>query len=92
MARGQLQDPNLQKARARLAALCEKKPPTKAAQIRALWPDIKAALDAGHSLKSVCECLEADEINITVQALGSYITRMRKKSPSVAAELPPGSK
>ena len=85
MARNQLQDPNLQNARARLAALRERKPPTKAAQIRALWPDVKAALDAGHSLKSVCECLEADGINITVPALGSYITRMRRKSlPPVA--------
>jgi hypothetical protein len=89
MARSQLQDSNLQNARARLAALREKKPPTKAAQIRALWPDIKAALDAGHSLKSVCECLEADGINITVPALGSYITRMRKKPLSVLAPLPP---
>jgi hypothetical protein len=91
MARSQLQDSNLQNTRARLAALREKKPQTKAAQIRALWPDIKAALDAGHSLKSVCECLEADGINITVPALGSYITRMRRKSPPVRASLPPAT-
>ena len=88
MARSQLQAPNLQNARARLAALREKKPPTKAAQIRALWPDITAALDGGHSLKSVCECLEADGIEITVPALGSYITRMRRRSASVVAALP----
>lgn len=91
MASSKLQDPNLQNARGRLAELREKKPPTKAAQIRALWPDIKAALDAGHSLKSVCECLEVDGINITVPTLGSYITRMRKKSPSAAAPLPPAT-
>jgi hypothetical protein len=30
-----------QNARTRLAALREKKPRTKAAQVRALWPDIK---------------------------------------------------
>lgn len=71
MARGELQDPNLQIARARVAAFREKKTPTKAAQIRALWPDIEAALDAGHSPKGACECLEADGISITVPALGS---------------------
>lgn len=69
-----------QNARARLAALREKKPPKKAAQIRALWLEIKAALDEGHSLKAVCDCLEADGITVSVQTLGSYITRMRRKS------------
>ena len=79
MSRNRSQHPTLQNARARLAALREKKPGTKAGQIRALWPDIQAVLDAGHSLKSVCECLEADRIKITVPALGSYITRMRRR-------------
>ena len=88
MTRCRFQDTNLQNAGARLAALRDKKPPTKAAHIRELWPDIKAALDAGHSLKSVCECLEADGINITVPALGSYITRMRRKSPPPMATRP----
>lgn len=79
MARSQPQDPNLQNARARLAALREKKPPTK------------AALEAGHSLKSVCESLEADGINITVPALGSYVTRIRRKSPQVVAPPAPAA-
>jgi hypothetical protein len=82
MARESLQAPR-QNARARLAALREKKPLRKAAQIRALWPEIKGALDNGHSLKAVCDCLEADGISISVQTLGSYITRMRKKSVRV---------
>jgi hypothetical protein len=51
-------------ARDRLAALGEKKPRTKAAQLRMLWPEIKAALDRGHTLKAVCECLEADGIQM----------------------------
>jgi len=67
-------------ARTRLTALREKKPRTKSAQVRALWPEIKAALDKGHSLKTVCDCLEADGIAITVQTLGSYITRIRKRA------------
>jgi hypothetical protein len=61
-----------------LAALHDKKPRTKAAQVRTLWPEIKAALEKGHSLKTVCECLEADGLTMTVQTLGSYVTRMRR--------------
>ena len=71
-------------ARTRLAALGEKKPRTMAAQVRALWPEIKAALDRGHTLKTVCECLEADGLQMTVYTLGSYVARMRRKSTQVA--------
>jgi hypothetical protein len=67
-------------ARARLAALREKKPPSKAAQIRALWPEIKAALDSGHTLQSVCECLEADGINVDTRSLAVYVSRIRRAS------------
>ena len=67
-------------ARTRLAALREKKPPTKAAQIRGLWPEIKAALDKGHSLKAIAECLAADGIVVTVRSLSVYVGRIRKNS------------
>jgi hypothetical protein len=76
-------------ARTRLAALGEKKPTTKAAQIRALWPHIKTALDNGHSLKSVCECLAADGIAVSVQSLGSYVTRIRRRSTASEGTMPP---
>jgi hypothetical protein len=66
-------------ARTRLAALREKKPPTKAARIRNLWPEIKAALDNGHSLKSITECLAADGIAVTFRELSVYVGRLRKK-------------
>jgi len=66
----------------RLAALGEKKPERKAAQIRALWPEINVARDRGHSLKTICDCLEAEGIQISVTTLGSYITRMRRKDGS----------
>jgi hypothetical protein len=70
-------------ARTRLAALREKKPARKSAQIRAVWPEIKAALDNGHSLKAVCECLEATGITVTVPALAVYIGRIRKKDREI---------
>ena len=65
-------------ARTRLAALREKKPPTKAAELRSLWPEIKAALDNGHSLKAISECLAADGIAVSVHSLSVYIGRLRK--------------
>jgi hypothetical protein len=67
-------------ARTRLAALREKKPPTKAAQIRKLWPEIKAALDNGHSLNAIAECLAADGIDIDVRRLSVYIGRIRSRT------------
>ena len=58
-----------------------------AAQVRALWPEIKAALDRGHTLKAVCECLEADGLKMSVYTLGSYVARMRRSSPETAQPL-----
>ena len=70
-------------ARTRLAALREKKPARKSAQIRAVWPDIKAALDNGHTLRAVCDCLEATGVTVTVPALAVYIGRIRKKDREI---------
>jgi hypothetical protein len=67
-------------ARACLAALREKKPLTKAAQLRSLWPEIRAALDNGHSLKAISECLAADGIAVSVRSLSVYVGRLRKNS------------
>lgn len=52
-------------ARARLAARRAEKPATKAGQIRALWPDIEAALMVGQSMKTICAWL-AEDAGITV--------------------------
>jgi len=64
--------------------LREKKASTKAAQIRALWAEIKTALDNGHTLQSVCECLEADGINVNSRSLAVYVSRIRRSSALVA--------
>jgi len=47
-------------ARTRLALRRAEKPATKAGQIRALWPDIEAALAVGQTIKSICKWLEED--------------------------------
>lgn len=67
-------------ARARLTLRRAEKPATKAGQIRALWPDIEAALAVGQSIKSICKWLEEDAgITLGVTSLTSYISRIRRR-------------
>src|ERR1700678_978603 len=89
--------------RLRLAQRRGRKPATKAGQIRALWPEIQAATADGQSLASIRQWLEEEgSVIVTVQSLGSYLTRIRRKGtaragtptppiaqPLVAAKLPP---
>ena len=66
--------------RDRLAQRRGKKPATKAGQLRALWPEIRVAIAEGQSLATICHWLaEEAGIAVTVQSLGSYLTRMRRK-------------
>ena len=91
-------------ARTRLARRRAEKPATKSGQIRALWPDIEAALAIGQSMKTICTWL-AEEVGITlgVTSLTSYVSRIRRResqrrrsmqasavaSPTSAAARPP---
>ncbi len=66
--------------RNRLAQRRGKKPATKAGQLRALWPEIRAAKAEGQSLATIRQWLEEEGgIVVTVQSLGSYLTRIRRK-------------
>ena len=65
----------------RLAQRRGKKPATKAGQLRALWPEIRAAKAEGQSLATIRQWLE-DEGGIivtTVQSPGHYLARIRRK-------------
>ena len=84
-------------ARTRLARRRAEKPATKSGQIRALWPDIEAALAVGQSMKTICTWL-AEEAGITlgVTSLTSYVSRIRRREthrhpsipvPSVASPI-----
>jgi len=67
-------------ARSRLALRRAEKPTTKAGQIRTLWPDIEAALEAGQSMKPICAWLAEDAgISLGVKSLTSYISRIRRR-------------
>jgi hypothetical protein len=74
------------------------KPATKAGQIRAIWPEIRAALDHGQCMKSIRTWLEEEaDISVAITSLTSYISRIRrretlerheKKPPEFHANLP----
>lgn len=67
-------------ARSRLALRRAEKPATKAGQIRALWPDIEAALTLGQSMKTICAWLAEDAgIRLGVTSLTSYVSRIRRR-------------
>jgi len=62
--------------------LRSEKPVTKAGQIRRAWADIKAAIDAGHSLKTVAERLRDCGIDVRYRALTVYVSRLRREDSS----------
>jgi hypothetical protein len=75
-------------ARSRLARRRAEKPSTKAAQIRALWPDIEAALAVGHSMETICAWLAEDAgITLGVTSLTSYISRIRRRQQAKPHQL-----
>jgi hypothetical protein len=75
--------------RHRFAQRRGKKPATKAGQIRALWPEIQAAIADGQSLASIRQWLEEEGgVVVTVQSLGSYLTRIRRKATPTSPTQP----
>jgi hypothetical protein len=70
----------ISQTRSRLALRRSEKPATKAGQIRALWPDIEAALAVGQTMKTICAWLAEDAgITLSVTSLTSYISRIRRR-------------
>jgi hypothetical protein len=66
--------------RSRLALRCAEKPATKAGQIKALWPEIDAALERGQSMKSIRKWLEDEAgLRLGITSLTSYISRIRRR-------------
>ena len=52
---------------------------SKMTSIRRAWPEIAATLNAGHSLKRVCECLNADGVAVDYKTLRAYVTILRRE-------------
>jgi hypothetical protein len=75
-----LPDKWIPETRSRLAQRRARKPDTKAGQLWALWPEIKAALDDGQSVRTILHWLKEDAgIVVSIGSLTSYISRNRKR-------------
>ena len=89
------QDANNKIDLSRLRERLQQKPRTKVAQIRQAWPDVKALLEAGHSLKDVCNWLNEVGIEIGYARLSDYTRRLRRHNqatvPADTAPPDPGS-
>ena len=62
----------------RLRQLRNESPTSLIGMVRMAWPEIKAALDHGHSLKVVHERLTEAGVPITYRRLSQYIGRIRR--------------
>jgi hypothetical protein len=62
-----------------LRQLLNERPATKMGQIRAAWPSIREALQAGHTVKAVWERLRADGMDIGYNCLSEYIGRIERR-------------
>jgi hypothetical protein len=81
------------RVRTRFALRCAEKPAAKAGQIKALWPEIEAAIERGQSIKSIHKWLEEDAgLRLGITSLTSYISRIRRREAAAArrSEAPVG--
>ena len=62
-----------------LRNLSAEKPTTKMGQIRWAWPEIQAALAAGHTLQLIHERLNESGIAIGYRTLSLYIGRLERR-------------
>ena len=65
----------------------EKNRPARAGQLRAIWPEIRAAIAEGQSLATIRQWPEEEAgiIVTTVQSLGPNLTRTRRKEQAAPA-------
>ena len=66
----------------RLRNLSAEKPTTKMGQVRWVWPDIQAALAAGHTLQLIHKRLNEAGIGIGYRTLSLYIGRLEREQAS----------
>ena len=76
----------LHSVRALLKARGNRQPETMARVVLALWPEIRAALKGGQTLRTVRQWLEDDGLVISYGCLSSYISRIRRRQalPEIA--------
>jgi hypothetical protein len=65
-------------AAGRLLGLVEETPKFSSAQVRRLWPQIKAALREGHKLKRIWECLNDDGVRLSYAKLRWHVATLKR--------------
>jgi len=70
-----------------LAALLLQKPKTKSGQVQFLWPQIKAALRQGHTIREVGKSLGRDGLELSYSRLRYYVARLRRRE-AAGADIP----
>jgi hypothetical protein len=73
--------------RARLAARRNGQPSTKIGAVRALWPEIKEALQGGQTLKTICDWLKDEGVSLQYNQLATYVWRIRR-TPTITLARP----
>jgi hypothetical protein len=66
----------------KLRMLQQEEPVRLSKLIRVLWPEIRAAIGRGHSLKVIGSRLEEIGISISYNALAVYVSRLRREDKS----------
>ena len=63
----------------RFRLLAQTKPRTKSGQVRQVWPEVKAALAAGHRLKDIRSWLNEIGIEIGYARLSDYVGQLKRR-------------
>ena len=62
-----------------------RKPARKSTQIRRLWPQIRAALTAGHTIYEIRQVLAQDHLEIGYSKLRTYVAQLRRADKQTSA-------
>ena len=65
-----------------ILGLTKEKPKTKTGLIRYLWPEIKQALNAGHTIKEIGQALNRNGVSIRYSRLRCLVACLRKSDIS----------
>lgn len=71
-----------------VAELASEKPATLMAQLRAVWPEVERALQAGHKLRVIHRRLNQMGIPITYRRLTVYRRRLQREKEKTGRRLP----
>ncbi len=88
-------DPSHKRSLPEVEALAREKPTQLMAQLRSVWPQVRAALDAGHTLRLIHKRLNASGIPISYKCLSAYrgrIERGKKGRAGSASPKAPGKR